>query len=368
MTKPILEERKTVCLCSVLGSVFSFGKIFGFSPFTYVHEGNFCRFEKSSKWFSIISLIDVILLVSIIYFFKFDVLFKRNEITVLLSYITDLIYDLYYVELIFFNLYSHSSWIRTLNELNKLMQKGVICKSVLDLQNKLQKRFIYFFILVLLLYGLVLIYLMQSDYFKLSLKYFQILEKMLQSFVFMFYIFFFTFLTLITSALNCFYKMSFVALKYKRIYPMKTILGTSNQQDFLIFITYEACREDHGVPDDFEKKSNAEMLEFFRLFHGEITRIIEHFNECFNPQLLIHTTVEILMLVVNWYSVIIGFAYRFNDPQYGSGLVLNLTYSVLHTVGLFSFLRNSQQLSDTVSFNTFIFFCGISLVLSISNI
>lgn len=149
---------------------------------------------------------------------------------------------------------------------------------------------------------------------------------------------------------------------------MKTILGTSNQQDFLIFITYEACREDHGVPDDFEKKSNAEMLEFFRLFHGEITRIIEHFNECFNPQLLIHTTVEILMLVVNWYSVIIGFAYRFNDPQYGSGLVLNLTYSVLHTVGLFSFLRNSQQLSDTVSFNSFIFFFGISLVLSISNI
>ncbi|KAL3275937.1 hypothetical protein HHI36_020671 [Cryptolaemus montrouzieri] len=142
--------------------------------------------------------------------------------------------------------------------------------------------------------------------------------------------------------------MSVNALNYQTIFPMKPILGSPNQQDVFIFLTYTSCEGEHKANPALMKLSNAETIEYFRLLHGELCKFICNVNECFNPQLLIHTTVEILMLVINWYAVIIGIAYNFNNPESAAILILNSVFAAVHTVGLFLFLRNAQQLTNTL--------------------
>lgn len=114
-------------------------------------------------------------------------------------------------------------------------------------------------------------------------------------------------------------------------------------------IKYQLCKNKHECGAKLSKLSQPELIEYLRCLHEEISLVMYDINACMNPQFLCHMVVELTVLIVHWYAVIIYMAYDFLTPVASSIHFLNVLFVVLHTFGLFSFLKHAQQLQNMVS-------------------
>jgi hypothetical protein len=149
--------------------------------------------------------------------------------------------------------------------------------------------------------------------------------------------------------LACFEKLTISCLKYTPVHPMKGINETNNTRDFFGLVTYKLCKEEHPCTGKLAKLPQAEVVEFLRILHEDISLVIYEINDCMNPQFLCHTVVELTVLIVQWYAVIVYMAFTFKAPLASSIHVVNCFFVIMHTLGIFLFLKNAQQLKNMVS-------------------
>ncbi|KAK9880883.1 hypothetical protein WA026_013211 [Henosepilachna vigintioctopunctata] len=125
-------------------------------------------------------------------------------------------------------------------------------------------------------------------------------------------------------------------------------MSTKNKQNLFNIFDLTCCKGNHIPTINCKELSTSEKIEYLRQLHGDLAELVIKINSCFNPQLLIHTSVEISMLVINWYAVIIGVSYNFNNSDADALWILNIVFAIFHTFGMMSLLRNSQDLTNII--------------------
>lgn len=348
--KPILNLKKKICLCESMKVVQYFSKLFGLFPLSTRHEKGRCTFHRCLYSIAWAIILVVLLILHLFFYAEFSVISTKNVLPVIMNGITDLTYYCYFIMIISVNCMKASSWAKVYNDLSKITRFGILCDSALNVIKNLDTTFFSFFVILIVADVCILSYLHYSVSYETKFNIGFVMGKLIQNGVLLFYVIVLTKIAILIGAFTCFEKLSLNALKYKEIYPMKKITGSDNTQDIFIFFSYKVCDSDHDIlSPELLKLSTAEMIEYLRILHEEISEIMCSINNCFNPLFLMHVVIEIILLVINWYSVIIGLAYTFNSPDADTIFVLNVEYTILHSVGLFIFLRNAQKLSNLVS-------------------
>ncbi|XP_045461779.1 uncharacterized protein LOC123671927 isoform X1 [Harmonia axyridis] len=347
--KPSIDSQPKICLCKASRMLFVFTRFCGLCPLSSSHEKGRCTYGRSLFSIAWSIIIVVLLILHLVFFAEFSVLSTKNVLPVILNGITDLTYYCYTITVILLNCLKASKWARVYNSLSKITRFGVLCESAVSVIKNLNTTFLASFVFLLLLDIGLLSYLHFSVSYETKFKLSFIFGKLIQNAVLIFYVVVLSNVAILIGSFTCFEKLSLNALKYNEIYPMKKITGSDNTQDIFVFFSYKVCKSDHNViPPELAKLSTAEIIEYLRILHEEISEIMYNINDAFNPIFLIHVVIEIILLVINWYSVIIGLAYTFNSPDSDTIFALNVEFTILHSVGLFIFLRNTQKLSNLI--------------------
>lgn len=333
----------------MLSPISYLSKFIGFLPIMSKHKDGKCVYEKSLFWICyslfLISLLTFQVLNSIDFFH----LTKVKSLPILLKNITDAIYGVYIIILTAINLYRFPNWIKTLNRLNSVLKEGIFCQSAMKIVRKLEYYYLGFYFLGLVFQITLLLLLHFSQSYKTNFNYNFFINTILQHISFAFYLIFFSVISLFIGILACFEKLTISCLKYTPVHPMKGINETNNTRDFFGLVTYELCKEEHPCSSRLAKLPQAEVVEFLRILHEEISLIIYEINDCMNPQFLCHTVVELTVLIVQWYAIIVYMAFSFKAPMASSIHVVNCFFVIIHTLGIFLFLKNAQQLKNMVS-------------------
>ncbi|KAK9880881.1 hypothetical protein WA026_013209 [Henosepilachna vigintioctopunctata] len=353
--KPDDSSKQKICLCRSIVLMNTVSAIFGMNSLSSKHVDGMCYFQVSKIRLCWSGFIAIALIFKVYYFSEYEIFTNTLDLPVLLNAITDTVCDSLLMLGLFFNIWKAKQWMKVMNDISKISKYGVLCRSALLTVRNLTWAFTGFIFSMLIFNSAILAYLHFSETYENELQISFIMRKILQNGVLYYYVVVFATIALQMGLLTCFEKISQHALNYTEIYPMHKISESNNQQDIFIFFTYNVCNSKHVSNPELQKLPNAEIIEHFRILHEEISEIMYELNNCFNPSLLSNVVIEIIMLVVNWYSVIIKIVYDFHFFGANTIFLLNILFAVSHTIGLFVFLRNAQKLSNMVhGYNSFL--------------
>lgn len=326
-------------------------RLFGFFPLTWEHYNGKCVYKKSYIW-SFWSII-----VAALYIFQFTRsvdIFKLKTIKslpILLNDITEAIYGFYVIILTMISFYRFPRWIKTMNSLMSVLKEGIFCQSSMKVVLMIQYSFIAMFTVAMLVEAGILIFLHFSENYESNFDNNIYINKFLQNVPFVFYLLFFTMISGFIGILGCFEKLTINCLKYTHIHPMKEINETNNVSDFFGIFKYKVCKEEHYCSSRLSKMPQPHVIEHLRVLHEDISLVIYEINNCLNPQFLCHTVVELTVLIIQWYAVIVYMAFEFKAPMASTIHVVNCQFVIMHSVGIFLFLKNAQRLKNMVSSN-----------------
>ncbi|KYB28726.1 hypothetical protein TcasGA2_TC032427 [Tribolium castaneum] len=348
-TSPVFEVKKdTICICKMLRPLLYVGRFLGFLPIAVEHQGGKCVFKKSVAFICLSILIIGLLAFQVFNSIDFFHLTKTKSLPILLNNITDAIYGVYVIILIAINLYRFPRWVKTLNKFPSVLKEGIFCQSAMKIVQKIVWYILGVTVLAILFQVSLLTFLHFSQTYQTDFDYNFFINKLLQNISFIFYVIFFTVISVFIGILACFEKLTISCLKYTPVHPMKGINETNNTRDFFGLVTYKLCKEEHPCSGRLAKLPQAEVVEFLRILHEDISLVIYEINDCLNPQFLCHTVVELTVLIVQWYAVIVYMAFTFKAPLASSIHVVNCFFVVVHTLGIFLFLKNAQQLKNMI--------------------
>lgn len=349
--KPIKSEEK-LCLCKTLRPTFFILRLVGLSPIVCIHRDGRCVFQKSNYWLCWAFCVFIIYICQILFATEILNIFniaQGKSIHELLSSINDIIYSTYVLILTITNCVQYKKFAKTYNHMLPVLKEGIFCQSSRRVLLRIQYGYLFTIMLVALVQYATISWLHFSASYATSFDYKILVNRFIQNIPFIFYGQFYRGCVFFISLLVCFEKLTINALKFTPVHPMKGIDETNNKQDFLGIIKYNACKETHVLSQHLSKLKPAELVEYLRILHEDISILKYEMNACLNPQLLIHTIVELAVLIIHWYAVIIYFVFGFNNDLANTVHLLNCLFVVLHTVGLFLFLRTAQKMWNIVS-------------------
>ncbi|KAJ8971917.1 hypothetical protein NQ314_000489, partial [Rhamnusium bicolor] len=341
------DKNMSICLCKTLSPVLQLSRFLGLFPITWIHKDDKCVFKKSLLWSIYTLMITCLYIYQVGSSVDFLNMTKKKSLLILLNNVTNAIYGIYVIILTLISFIGQSKWIKTLNELLPILKNGLFCRSSMKTVIFVQYGFITLLVIVIILEASFLSWLhLSENYHTLGIDIY--VNRILQIVQFVFYVLVFTIISMIIGILACFEKLTISALRYVPVHPMKGIDETNNERDFLGIIHYQLCKGEHPCSTKLLKLSCAELVEHLRILHEDISICIYKFNSCLNPQFLFHTVVELAVLIIHWYAVIAYIAYNFKNPYAPTIHVLNCLFVVLHTIGVFLFLKNAQHLKNMV--------------------
>ncbi|KAJ8922408.1 hypothetical protein NQ315_004354 [Exocentrus adspersus] len=315
-----------MCLCKCFNPGLTVCRLLGLFPATWTHENGSCLYKKSLLWTLYTFFVTSLYIIQICTSVDFIHLVEEKSLLLLLNNITEAIYGVYIVVLVY----------------------GLFCQPARRVVLRLQYAFIAVTIAAALLEISVLVWLDFSEDYNFDFHAKIFINRTMQSLSFVFYMLFFSIISVAIALLACFEKLTIKALKYVSVHPMKGIDETNNVRNFFGIIQYKLCTSEHYCTPKMNKLSSPELIEHLRILHEEISLCIYKINDCMNPQFLVHTGVELTVLIIHWYAVIAYLVYNFKSPFAKTLHVMNCSFVIQHTVGLFLFLKNAQHLKNMI--------------------
>ncbi|KAJ8964329.1 hypothetical protein NQ317_019310 [Molorchus minor] len=341
-------KNDVLCLCKVLSPVFQISRLLGLFPVIWKHKNNKCVFTKSLFWLIYTLILTYLYTYHVVSTVDFPNMLKKKSLPILLNDITNAIYGIFVVLLILTNIFRYPTWIRTLNKFLILMKTDLLCEPARKTVMNTQYGFIATLTFIFVVQISVLFWLHSSADYSTNFQFSIFGSRIMQNIPFAFYMLSFTAISMLIGTLACFEKLTISTLQYIPVHPMKEIDETNNQRDFLGVFHYKLCTGEHPCSSKMAKMSQPERVEYLRILHENISLCIYSFNSCMNPQFLIHAVVELIVLIIHWYAVIAYIAYNFKAPLARTIHILNCVFVVLHTIGLFLFLKNAQHLKNMI--------------------
>ncbi|XP_057662191.1 uncharacterized protein LOC130897380 [Diorhabda carinulata] len=345
--KEHINEGK-MCICKTLSPVFTFLKLFGYFPIRWKHEKHICVYEKSPYWLIYTAFIFGLQIYLVFTNINYKDIVNTSSLLLLLNNLTNAIYGHYIIIVTAILFVKYPSYIEALNKLIATIIPKLFCQSAMKRVHLLQYVKLISLLLVILFQIATYIWFIYYGKFDDNLNASNVIYRLLSNLPFVFYCLLFTIFGMIIAILVCFEKFTIGCLKYVPVHPMKDIDTSSNSADFMGVVHYELCTENHpGIPQVMDRRP-AEIVEYLRIYHEEISLCIYDWNKCMDPYFILHTIVELGVLIIHWYAVIAYMVYSFKDARAPTIHFLNCVFAISHTCGLYLFLKNAQYMKNTI--------------------
>lgn len=337
------------CLCTALTPGLLLCKYTALCPIDHYHENNKCRWKPSIMWRFVSILYMVFLLLYLTFVTKTINLIstdRHQPIIKTLSNITDVTYIAYKTVLVLVNVINSGKIADSFNELTKFMKYGLICSSACKKVFQIQIGYDIFFLAILSIQFVLICYLHLSGQFNTSFDLMIIITKFIQFTSYVSYLYLSVCFTGVIMSFICYEKLLMNTIYYSPIHPMENMVVKKN---FVVFISYTGCKENHRIEDLSPMLSTTETIEFLRRLHEDICLMMYKMNKAINPVPLLLLTMELFMLVTHWYAIILYMTMDYNSELVTVNLI-NCLFVLIHTFGLYFLLRRSQDLSNLVSY------------------
>lgn len=343
-----VERKNTICLCQSLRPMLTVVRFFGLFPVTWVHENKRCIYKKSLFWMFYTFLLTCGYITIFVMSFNLKKLFTTKCLIVILNDITNSLYGVYIVLLTIVAYFKFPKWIAALTQLSESLKDGIYCQPAIRTSILTQYANIGLLLTNIFIHVLILICLSLSSKYQVSYSPVDIAYRVLQDVTYGFQAQFTGFVIIMSGILACFEKLTKNTLHYTPLHPSKNLDDANTTTDFLGVVNYSLCKGSHSQQNKLSKSTPAEIIEYLRVLHEELSLCIYTFNDTMNPQFLLHTVVELVVLIIHWYAVVAYLVYTFKDPVAKAIHVTNCYYVLIHSSGLFLFLKNAQLLKNLV--------------------
>lgn len=345
-----IEKQHSTCLCKALKPMLSLVRLLGLFPITWVHERNHCMYKKSLFWMAYTFVVTCLYIFVVLSAFDFDKIRNSKCLIIILNEITNAIYGFYWIIFTFIAYLKFPKWIDALNKFSSVLRDGLYCTSAMRISILTQYGYIGLFLTNAIVHASLLIWMKISTNNDHSFDYIDFIYRFMQDIIYGFQAQFIAFVIIMSGTLACFEKLTKNTLQYTPLHPSKSIEESNNLSDFLGVVNYKLCNGTHRAPEKLLKSSTAENIEYLRILHEDLSLCIYMFNEAMDPQFLLHTVVELAVLIIHWYAVVAYLVYTFKNPASKTIHIINCYYVFIHSSGLFLFLKNAQLLKNLVRF------------------
>lgn len=104
--------------------------------------------------------------------------------------------------------------------------------------------------------------------------------------------------------------------------------------------------------------SLAKTFDDLRLLHEDLRKSMMHANKVFVPQICLHLVIEILVVVMHFYSVIISFSAPLSIFAVVR-IFIDVIFIITHSTGIVLFLTINQKITNLV---IYLFTCLIKII------
>lgn len=329
-----MSKEKSICLCKILFFCFDYCKISGLLPvaqkshdpnsYNFVTRGDACQFTVSKFWkfygFALVAIFCVVLAISIW-------MYDRSR-PVSMNLILFWIYLTYGISMISWSIMNAPIFVNTLNNANEFIRHGLLCNR----RKRYLKRKLWLGIIigngqfVLQLAASTYLYWRTTGFDQPLLTILRIVfqQIILNNIPFLFTYTFNT-VCLVYSILFCCFNT----------YLEKILLQKPSNQ------VHQA--------DQLENLTFAEQIDFARRMHEKLRLSLLRFNRSFNPQLFIHVSTELLILVIYLYNVIVYYVVKNNYSDVGKTVnSSNILFLTVHIISLSLLLHRCQLVQRRV--------------------
>lgn len=345
-----IERKRNLCLCKTIEPILITVRLLGLCPITWEHENYQCTYKKSLLWTFYTFFISCFYIFVVASAVNFEKITNSKCLIIILSEVTNAINGFYIILLLFVAYLRFPKWIAAFTRLSKALQNGLYCQSARTISIKTQYGYIVLFFVILLVRIAILVGLHVSRSYQISFNYTDFLYRGIQDMAYAFQTQFIGFIIFISGTLACFEKLTKNLLRYTSMHPTKNIDASNFSTDFLGVVNFKLCKGTHVASGKIVRETPTYKIEYLRILHEELSLCIYAFNDAMNPQFLLHTVVELTVLIIHWYAVVAYFVYTFKDPAAPAIHVINCYYVFVHSSGLFLFLKNAQLIKNLVSY------------------
>ncbi|CAG9824812.1 unnamed protein product [Phaedon cochleariae] len=342
LQRPVVKASDTIVigtrlLASTVSPIFLFIKCFGILPVTTTHENNKCIFKRSWPWTIYCGIVFSLYIYQIIVNVDYENILTNKSLIVLLNQITNAVYAHYVLIIVLAAYIKLPKYTTTMNKFAQVFKHGILCQSARRIVLTTQYCIISLFICLAASQAGLYYWLHQSETHHTNFSISDFFFRFSQTISLVFYSKFFGVVAVIIGGFACFEKLLISSLKYTPVHPLAGIDETNNERDFLGVIHYKLCRSEHHILAEFSTLTAAELVESLRMYHEDLCLCIYAWNDCIDPMFLIHTVLELAILIIHWYAVVAHVVYNFKSPMASTIHILNSKL-----VGLFPLTSTHQ--------------------------
>lgn len=342
-------NRNRRCLCKMLQSMLFWCRLFGLAPIKWSHpngnvfikEDGRCHFEISKPWtwYSIGMILIYIALLCVTIDLNYITTSNANVLYIL----HECIYYVFSSLLTIFGVWNAKRLAQALNDMQPFLRSGLMCQSSKLTLQKHNFIAICIILIQLFLQYVALIYMIYNGkYITNVVQLKELISKIIQNVPFMFYYLFCTICAMYVTLLMCFETSLYQTLSNGLLRP--------SDADSLGIMRFTRCTGSHtsAVKRRFKDDTFVEDLNALRILHENIRQTIIQANEAFNPQIAIHISIELGVIIMHLYAFITYINDNIKSGELLTFHFLDMFFVCCHTIGFIIFLSSGHGLKWTV--------------------
>lgn len=332
-------------------------RIFGLLPITWTHVNKKCYYTVSKFWIAYSLFIAGLYLARICYTYAEFVKPFNGDRTLLLQYIAKVVEGFlmsatFYLLLI--TIYRSKKIVAVVNKLSELTDEDVLCSTALKKHQIISKHYVCFIVGCYIVQYSTIFALNFIDMFDTNWNYERLIMPVVQTTFIIIQGNFACLCALYLSLITCYDNKVENSLDIKSAHPIPDFEESKSIRS-LFCLRYKICGEKHIK----KTTNNVQLLEYLQKVFKEIKINLDTMNEAFNPQILIHMTCELGVLIIYIYAVIIFMTFDETTPSDKTNNFFNWFFIVIRITNIYGFLQLAQHVETSVSLN---YWCTYQMV------
>lgn len=335
------------CICQTMRLTFNISRVFGLLALCWSHEKNKCVYKVSKIWIGYSLIIAIAMMVHVSKIIPNILMPFQSDRSQLLSYlaiVNENIISVFILILISINLYRAKRLAAMLNEFVVLQEDDLLCPLSLKVYAYSHIIFLFIMFIQYFIQFTAIFAFNYIDSFGSDWTYDRLLMPVIHNTSFLFYSIFGSVCTLSATAINCYETIIHNILQYKPCHPIKNFVP--NVIVYPFYWKYNVCQDSHANYKNLQKPTD--RLEHLQKVYMRIQNTLCNVNQAFNPQLLLHITDELIVMVFHWYAVIVYFTYDKVTPTDNTNNFFHWYYVIIHSWAIYVAMSMCQQIETKV--------------------
>ncbi|GLV33845.1 hypothetical protein CBL_11271 [Carabus blaptoides fortunei] len=132
------------------------------------------------------------------------------------------------------------------------------------------------------------------------------------------------------------------SLLFTSVHPIPEYRDEENGTRIFLLV-YRICTSKH-----LKTMNKTEIIAYLQQLYREIRKNLDSMNDVFNPQIVLHMSCELLVIVLHFYAVIIYMTFDEISPSDKTNNIFNWFFIIIRLCSMYTFLNTAQQIENLV--------------------